>query len=133
MSLKALSLHLKYLKLFGPYLISFDKNTCVLSCSNKKNLIKYNLSNGLLLCFSIIIWAQLWQNRNLVPKVMTYEGMIPASSGIVFSICGFVYFKKSDAITELFNLMVGFEKQNLEFKRLVSFQDGDTNTLHSSN
>ncbi len=111
--LKNIFLHLKSLKFFGPFPLSLDKHTWVLSCNKKNGILKNNLANGFIFCLSIIIWIQLWQNRKFVPKVVTYEGMIPASSSLVFAICGYFYVKRSDAVAELFNLIVKFERNQL--------------------
>ncbi len=112
--LKNIFLHLKSLKFFGPFPFSLDKHTRVLSCNKKNNTLKYNLASGFIFCLSMLTWIQRWLNRKYVPKVSPYEGMIPSSSNIAFAICGHFYFKRRDAVTELFNLMVGFERKQLQ-------------------
>ncbi len=112
--LKNTFLHLNSLKIFGVCPYRLDKHTWVLSCPKKTtNTLKHYLASGLAFCLAIIICIQLWQNQNHVPMVVTYEGMVPASSGIVYVIIGYTYFEQSDAVIELFNLILRFERNNL--------------------
>ncbi len=61
--LDLISLHLKVLKIFGPYLFKFDKRSGVLSSTDKKNVLATKVTISLLLAVAVLTWAQLWLSR----------------------------------------------------------------------
>lgn len=105
--------HLNVLKACGPFPFAFDKKKQVLSFSSKISILATQLTTALLLAIAILLWSQLWMFRNKVPIVVTFEGMIYASSNIIFVVGSFIYLKRKDKVIELFNLIVKFERNQL--------------------
>ncbi len=116
--LDLISLHLRVLKIFGPYPFKLDKLSRVLSSADNKNVLPTKVTISLLLTIAILTWAQLWLSRGNVSTVVTYEGMIYAASDVTFVVTGYVYLVRQRDVIELFNLVCNFERRYYNSGRL---------------
>lgn len=105
--------HLKVLKTCGTFPFSFDMKKQALSFSSKTSILTTQLTTALLLAIAILLFGQIWLLRNKVPIVLSFEGMIYASSYTTFVIGSYIYLKRKDMVVELFNLILKFERTQL--------------------
>lgn len=106
-------LHLKVLKICGPFPFVFDKKTTGINFSSYKSILATQLTTSLLLAIAILLCGQLWLLRKKVSIVVSFEGMIYAASNIIFVIGSFMFLKRKDQVIELFSLIVQFERTQL--------------------
>ncbi len=104
-------LHIKILRILGTHPYNLDPHSKYLYFSKKHR--KVSIKNWVMFIIAIITWAQIWHGKGgRFSKGVILENSVYAAAETVFPIVTYIYLRRHNEVTELFNMLVVLERKN---------------------